>query len=283
MVNVHISNQQILQEKIKSLQSAGSTNFHVVADFDKTLTKAFVRGKKILSSYSLLRDGGYLTPDYPRRAYAEFDKYHPYEIDPNLSIEEKDVKMVEWWKAHWDLMLECGMNKGVIEDLIVKRKLELRGSVEKLFGLLNKNTIPLLIFSSGLGNVIEEFLKDKMLLTPNIHIIANFFQFNDKGIAIDYKKPLIHVFNKNEVEVKNTPYYQEVSERKNVILLGDSLGDLGMTEGLEHDTIIRIGFLNDNTKELLNKYSKEFDVVILNDGSMSYVNELIKEILGVLG
>jgi len=52
-----------------------------------------------------------------------------------------------------------------------------------------------------------------------------------------------------------------------------------MTEGIEHDTIIRIGFLNHHVKKFLNKYNKNFDAVILNDGPMDYVNKLLKEIL----
>jgi 5'-nucleotidase len=118
-----------------------------------------------------------------------------------------------------------------------------------------------------------------MLLTKNIHIIANFFKFDAKGRAVDYKKPLIHLFNKNEVEIKKTPYYREIEARNNVLLLGDSLGDLGMTEGLEHDNIIRIGFLNDKINQLLVDYAREFDLIILNDGPMDPVNKLLEKIV----
>ena len=67
--------------------------------------------------------------------------------------------------------------------------------------------------------------------------------------------------------------------RKNVLLLGDSLGDLGMIEGFEYDNLISVGFLNENIEENLHAYKENFDIVIMNDGSMNYVNGLIKKIV----
>lgn len=39
---------------------------------------------------------------------------------------------------------------------------------------------------------------------------------------------------------------QELEGRSNVILLGDSIGDAGMADGVCHDTVLKIGFLNSN-------------------------------------
>lgn len=41
---------------------------------------------------------------------------------------------------------------------------------------------------------------------------------------------------------------QELSGRSNVILLGDSIGDASMADGVSHDTVLKIGFLNDNVR-----------------------------------
>lgn len=40
--------------------------------------------------------------------------------------------------------------------------------------------------------------------------------------------------------------FQELTGRSNVILLGDSTGDAKMADGVPHDTILKIGFLNTN-------------------------------------
>lgn len=44
----------------------------------------------------------------------------------------------------------------------------------------------------------------------------------------------------------NTGHFQELRERPNVLLLGDSLGDLTMADGVQDmQNILKIGFLND--------------------------------------
>jgi len=68
-------------------------------------------------------------------------------------------------------------------------------------------------------------------------------------------------------------------KRKNVILLGDLVADVGMIEGFPYKNLIKIGFLNENVDERLKEFKKNYDVVIINDGDMNYVNELVGEIL----
>ena len=99
MENVIIPNQQRFKELKNKFKKDGIAKIHVLADFDKTLTKAFVRGRKIASLISVLRDNNYLTPDYPEKAHALFEKYYPIEIDLNIPIEEKRQKMKQWLKT----------------------------------------------------------------------------------------------------------------------------------------------------------------------------------------
>jgi hypothetical protein len=62
---------------------------HVVSDFDRTLTKVFVNGKKIPSLISVIRDGNYLSSDYAEKAHALFNKYHLIETDTKIPLGEK--------------------------------------------------------------------------------------------------------------------------------------------------------------------------------------------------
>mgnify|MGYP001614629085 FL=1 len=81
-------------DKIKSkIAEEGTSKLHILADFDKTLTKAFVNGEKIPSVISVLRDGNYLTKDYSEKAHKLYEKYHPIEINPEISLEEKKKAM----------------------------------------------------------------------------------------------------------------------------------------------------------------------------------------------
>jgi 5'-nucleotidase len=79
--------------------------------------------------------------------------------------------------------------------------------------------------------------------------------------------------------LKKFPFYKKIKGRKNVILLGDNLEDAGMIKGFDFENLIKIGFLNEKVKENLKEYKKVYDVLITNDSSMEFVNELLKEIL----
>jgi hypothetical protein len=90
---------------------------------------------------------------------------------------------------------------------------------------LNKYNIPLIIISAnGLWwDSILYFFKKEKVLFDNIDIVSNKFIWNKKCFAIWYKKPVIHVFNKDETVLKNfKDVYNKIKTRKNVILLWDS-------------------------------------------------------------
>ncbi|MBT7902239.1 hypothetical protein HN587_00095 [Candidatus Woesearchaeota archaeon] len=277
--NILIPNPDEFEKKIKILKSKGKNHLHIIADFDKTLTKFTANGKKNKSSYAHIRDGNYLTNNYTKRATDLVNIYYPIEIDPTLDQNIKNKKMEEWWDKHYALMEECNMSLAIINDVIEKNLIQLRDNCDQFFSILIKEDIPCLILSAGFGNLIKEFFKSKNLFTNNIHLISNFLIFDDGGKAIDHTKPLIHTFNKNEAQVSKSPHFKDVKNRKNVILLGDSLGDLKMTEGFDSNLVLKIGFLNDKVEEQLDLFKAQFDLIILNDGSFCEINKILRSIL----
>lgn len=277
--NVLISDQGALKRKLDLFKNGGLENIHVVADFDRTLTKSLYNGRKTPSLIALIREGGYLSDDYTQKAFALFDEYHPVEMDTRLPLEYRYQKMEEWWKKHMELLVESGVTREVIDDIVSKHSGILREGTLKFLNALNTKNIPLLIFSAGIGNIIEAILKENGCMYDNIHIIANFFFFDVNGKAIGFNPKLIHTLNKSEVEIQNEAYLEAIRSKKHVLLLGDSLGDIGMTEGLAYEEIIRIGFLNDEIDKRLLDYSAAFDVLITQDGNLEYVNNLLENFL----
>ena len=159
--------------------------------------------------------------------------------------------------------------------------MEFRQNALELMDILKERGIPLVIMSSsGLGgDAIAMMLEKERKLYNNIYIISNSFKWDKKGNAVEVKKPIIHVINKDETMIKDFPeIYKKIKDRKNVILLGDNIEDLGMIIGFDYKNLLKIGFLNENIEENLEKYKKSFDVLILNDGSINYLNNLIKEL-----
>lgn len=275
MVEVIISSLDFEEIK-KEILNAGIEKFHVVADFDRTLTKCFHKGQKASSLISHLRNGNYISKEYVAKSHALFDEYHPIEIDPNIFLEEKKIKMTEWWTKHFQLLIGVGLDKTVIKqatkDMIEEESIIFRGGVKEFLIFLKENNIPLIIMSAGMGDLIIEFLKQNEVYYENIHVISNLFDFDEDGKVKNIKK-IIHVFNKVEMEVK----VPEILERKNVLLLGDSIGDLGMVKGFEYNNLISVGFLNENVEENLEVFKDVFDVVLLGDGDFSFINDFVQE------
>lgn len=280
MESTVIVNEKHIKETMESMTRAGLDKLHVIADFDRTLTKAIVNGKKIPSLISVLRDNNYLTPDYPQKAHQLFDKYHAIEIDPDVPFEEKKEAMREWWTKHFDLLIKSGLNKKDLERAVSSEWVQLRDGFDKFARWLKDHQIPLIILSSsGLGqDAIEMYLKSKGNLSSNIYIISNSFEWNEAGQAIKIKQPIIHSLNKDETVVKDLPFYNVIEKRKNVLLLGDSPGDVEMIKGFEYENLIKIGFLSEDTDKNIEAYKKDYDVLILGDGRLDYVNDLLEKI-----
>lgn len=280
-MDVIISDEATYERLIKEFTSGGKEKIHVVADFDRTLTKAIVNGKSTPSVLSELRNGDYISKEYAKKAQALADKYHPIEIDVNLPIEEKKVAMQEWWSRHFNLLIESGLNRKHLQQIVDMGKIEFRKGALEFFDLLNKNNIPLVIISSsGLGDdSIRMFFEREGKSYPNLNIVSNVYIWDNEGNALCVKEPIIHVMNKDETALEDYPFFNVVKDRKNVILLGDSLGDLGMIKGFNYDFLIKVGFLNDRIEENLESYKKNFDVVITNDGTMDFLNKMIEKIL----
>ena len=281
MENVIVSDEERLEKLKQNILEAGAEKFHVLADFDRTLTKAFVDGEKIPSFISELRRGDYIGLEYAKKANALFDKYHPIEMDHSISDEEKSKAMHDWWSEHFELLMESGLNKKHLEAIVASGKIHFRDGALEFLDFLHNYKIPLVIMSSiGLGgDSIRMMLEREDRLYDNIHIISNEFEWDSSGRATGVKEPIIHIMNKKEVTLEKLDIYDELLKRKNVLLLGDGLGDIHMIEGFDYDNLIKIGFLSYNVENSLEEYKKAYDITILNDGSFNYVNGMLKEIV----
>jgi 5'-nucleotidase len=277
MTETAISSPENL-EKIKSaIAKDGPENLHILSDFDRTLLKSFVDGQKSPSVIAQIRNGKFLTPDYAPRAHALFDKYRPIELDPKISREEKSKAMHEWWSEHFKLLAECGLTKKVMQEIVAAKTLKFRDGALEFIDFLHEKNIPLVIISGAPGDMVAMYLEQEGRLYNNVYIIATFLEFDANGKMIGIKEPIIHSLNKYEIILKDLPVFREIKNRPNILLLGDSLDDVGMVEGFDYKNLLKIGFLNEKVEENLEKFKKTFDVVLLGDPGMEYINNLLKE------
>lgn len=114
---------------------------------------------------------------------------------------------------------------------------------------------------------------------PNIPNAPNALQGD---AVVGFSEPVLHVFNKRAANFLSTPFFSVpgVERRGNVLLLGDSIGDAHMADGLPCvSEVLRIGLLSD-AEERLAEYLLEYDAVLLDDPSLEFVQKLVRELLG---
>lgn len=270
-------------ERIKSaMKKAGAKNLHILSDFDRTLTRAFVDGQSVPSTLFILYSQNCLGGNYGEKAQELHKKYHAIELDPKIPKEEKKKAMKEWWTLHFDLLIKSGLNKKDLEMVASSERIKFRGGFSEFVDSLKEYSIPLVIMSSsGLGkDSIKMCLEKERRAYGNIHIISNSFSWDKDDRAIAVKEPIIYGMNKDETMIQSFPeIFKQVENRKNVILMGDSLDDIDMIKGFDYENLIKVGFLNDNIDSNLEYYKKNYDIIIPNDGKMDYINDLLKEIV----
>ena len=69
----------------------------MIADFDRTITKATVKGMRGASCHGVVESLECLSEEYRSATDVLFKNYFPQEITPDLTIEEKIPIMKEWW------------------------------------------------------------------------------------------------------------------------------------------------------------------------------------------
>lgn len=152
----------------------------------------------------------------------------------------------------------------------------------ELFEWAEAKGVPLLVFSAGLGDVVCEVLqKHGVRLGEQVHVISNFMECDERGIVVGFRPPMVHVFNKNEHSLRGTPYYEKIRERRNVLLLGDSLGDLGMSRGIDHHVVLALGLYNADPAQdptAFAEYRRQFDVLLLRDSPLAFPLSLLHQI-----
>ncbi|CAO3663125.1 unnamed protein product [Umbelopsis ramanniana] len=280
---VRIANIEVVASKLQKLLSHGKNEVHFICDFDMTLSRHWVKnadGKPVRNSSSHGVLGRYkrLSPEFHTETQRLYDHYYPIEIDQALTFEEKVPEMVAWWQQAHAALIGQSITREDIALMVKQTYVEMRPNTDIFLKKCADMDIPLLVFSAGVVDVIQEALNQHNMFHDNMHIVSNKMGWNADGICDHFEDPLIHVFNKSEFSLEKTDYYKTIKERKNVILLGDSVGDVLMSQGVQHDTCLNIGFLNHDVETLYPKYSQLYDIVIVDDSSIDPVVSILEKL-----
>lgn len=221
-------------------------------------------------------------PDDIRDEFVKMQsRYRGVELDSSLSIEEKIPHMIDWAENGEDLFVKAKVNKNDLPQMVEESHVFLRDGFNELVKKMHNSQVPLLIFSAGIGDVLEEVLLQCSEITPGMKFVANYMAFDNSDCVVGFESEFIHTFNKNgDFVTSDQEWVENTLNRGNVILLGDMIGDVTMADGVsDPKTSLKIGFLNCNYQELLDVYLDKFDIVLENDQTMDMANCIIDGII----
>jgi len=279
--SVLMRDPQRVEDILKAMQKAGSSTLQVIADFDMTLTRFAYNGKRCPTCHNILDNSKLISAECKEKLKELLNTYYPIEIDSSRSIEEKLPLMVEWWTRAHELLVQQKIKKDMLATVVRESDAMLREGYQLFFDHLHEHSIPLLIFSAGIGDVLEEVIRQENVFHPNVKVFSNYMDFDETGVLRAFKGELIHIYNKREGALLNTGHFQELRSRPNVLLLGDSLGDLTMADGVQDmENILKIGFLNDKVEERKQSYLNSYDIVLVKDETLDVANSILLYLTG---
>eukprot|EP01062_Namystynia_karyoxenos_P067199 TRINITY_DN61096_c0_g1_i1.p1 TRINITY_DN61096_c0_g1~~TRINITY_DN61096_c0_g1_i1.p1 ORF type:complete len:334 (+),score=100.56 TRINITY_DN61096_c0_g1_i1:74-1075(+) len=258
-----------VERKVAALRKAAAERrLCVLIDFDRTITSCFMPGgeERVASAYEVLEQAAHFEQTYRDQVKALLGKYHPIEIDPSLTREQKIPIMVEWYSTANSLLL----TQHITEDC-PRRAAEscprvcLREGAKELIFTCQNAGIPVVVLSAGMGNVIEVLLRRLLPfpVAPTTHLVSNWMVF-EEGRLTGFTKPLMHMFNKS-LAFAPSDVRDLVKACDCCLLVGDSPGDAQMADGHDWAEVLRVGLLNENVDAQLPEYLPVFDAVSTHD------------------
>jgi len=254
----------------------------IIADFDRTITTAACG----ISSHGVIESCASLSAGYRVATTRLLAHYYPIEIDPHLTREQKVPLMQEWYMKAHTLLLNEPLTETMLQHAADAAPIALRDGFVELLLACHARGVPFIVCSAGLGNVVRAVLRTRLppsVDVDSLPVVSNWVRFEPGGGTIcGFTEPLIHMFNKNGPTIKERigaeQWKRLVGGRGTALLIGDSLGDATMADGMGMARVHRIGLLNEiqpaRVAARLHKYRRAFDAVIVGDISMEWIRRM---------
>lgn len=257
---IYINNK----EKLNRIKN--EKDFFVITDFDRTLTT-----KQSEPSMGIIPE--YLGGNCLEERLKIFKHYRPIELDYTLKKEIKEKYMKEWARASFTLLSKY-VTEEIVEKSLEDANLHLREGTKQFLEELNNKNIPVIVMSSGIGNIVQGFLKKENCIYDNTFIVSNFFKFEDGKTKIDLED-LMATTNK---EYKKIPenLREIIENKKSGLLFGDLVEDLKMIDNEKLENTLTVGFLDENIENNLEKFNNNFDIVLTEDGDFKEVQKILE-------
>lgn len=252
----HILHPERVHSLIAAICTDGAANLQIITDFDYTITRQYrTDGSRMPSSFCVLN----MCPSLPDACRTEslrlVQRFRPIELDPQLSVETKTAAMLEWW--HLSSALHRGFRLSRAEIAAAASTFQepdcLRTGARDLFATLRDADVPVLVLSAGLGDSVQAILEATGVYHGNVQVLGNRLLYGeDEWLEGFDGRRKIHAFNKNEHALEGSDEYRRVHDRRNALVMGDSLGDAEMADGCAADgRVLKIGFLYEHVSRVV--------------------------------
>jgi len=142
---------------------------------------------------------------------------------------------------------------------------------------LSDMSVPVLIVSAGISDVIEEFLRQHDMLKENITVCSNRLNYGADSVPQSVSPPEpVTSFTKASAYSMAGAFFRHHMQRRYILCLGDSVTDIDAAKEVPYDEILSVGFMNSRPPTAMTKYADTFDAVVLgNEGSLGPLGELV--------
>ena len=256
----------INEEKIKGFKNLEDNDYYIITDFDHTLTTP-----ESTTSVGLIPN--YLGGELLKKRTEIFEYYRPKELDYSIKAEEKKKIMLEWATKSFTVLTNY-ITENNIKDAIKTANINFRKGVKELLKEMYDKKIPVIVMSSGVGNVVKEFFKKQECLFDNITIVSNFFEFENEKAYIDIN----NIMATSNKEYRRIPedIRKSIGKREKTLLFGDLIEDIKMGNLENEKETLRFGFLDKNIEQNLSDFKKSFDIVLTNNCDFYDVKNIIE-------
>lgn len=254
---IYINNQN----KLNNFKE--TKNFYVITDFDRTLTS-----KDSEPSMGIVPQ--FLGGECLKERTKIFEYYRPLELDYTIKEREKQKIMKEWANKSFTLLSKY-LTQDIIYKALENANIHFREGAKDFLIKMRDMNIPVIIMSSGVGNILKAFLEKEGCLFDNIEIVSNFFEFQDGKAHIDLEN-IMATLNKEYNKISEGIRIK-IQNKEKVLLFGDLIEDIKMANKEKLSNTITFGFLDANVEQNLQAYKDNFDAVLTDDNNF---NDVIK-------
>ncbi|KAL6074776.1 hypothetical protein STEG23_019082, partial [Scotinomys teguina] len=95
-----------------------SSGIRIITDFDMTLSRFSYNGKRCPTCHNIIDNCKLVTDECRRKLLQLKERYYAIEVDPDLTVEEKFPYMVEWYTKSHGLLVEQGIPKAKLKEIV---------------------------------------------------------------------------------------------------------------------------------------------------------------------